>query len=127
MARTALTPRNLVKNSHLIGTTGATTIDSTLVTAGATVANAKMERMVIRVTNTEGSTNTVTVKAGGTPSPALRSGQGDLVITVAATTGVEYIGPLESDKYLQTDGSISIDFETGMTGAIDVLYWPRGF
>lgn len=126
MPRTALTPRNLVKNGNLIGSTGSTTIDSTLVTAGATVANAKCERMIIRATNTEGSTNTVTIKAGDTPSPALRAGQGDLVVTLAATTGVQFIGPIESDKYLQDDGSISIDFESGMTGAIDVLYMPRG-
>jgi hypothetical protein len=125
MARTAVVPRALVKNSHLIGTTGATTIDSTLVTAGVTIANAKPEKLVIRVANTEGSTNTVTIKAGANP-PALRAAQGDLVVTVAATTGVEYIGPLESDKYLQADGSLSIDLETGMTGSLDALYMPRG-
>jgi hypothetical protein len=125
MARTAVVPRALVKNSNLIGTSGATTIDSTLVTNGVTIANAKPERLLIRVTNTEGSTNTVTVKAGDNP-PALRAGQGDLVVTVAATSGVQYIGPLESDKYLQADGSLEIDLETGMTGSLDALYMPRG-
>src|SRR4051812_6802752 len=112
MARTAVVPRALAKNSNLIGTTGATTIDSTLVSNGVTIANAKPERLLIRVANTEGSTNTVTVKAGATP-PALRAGGGDLVVTVAATTGVQFIGPLESDKYLQADGSLSIDLESG--------------
>lgn len=124
MARTAIVPRALTKNGNLIGTTGATTIDSTLVTAGVTIANVKPERLLLRVTNTEGSTNTVTVKAGDNP-PALRAGQGDLVVTVAATSGVQFIGPLESDKYLQSDGSLEIDLETGMTGTIDALYWPR--
>lgn len=125
MARTAVTPRALVKNSNLIGSTGSTTIDSTLVTNGVTVANAKPERMLIRCTNTEGSTNVLTVKAGGTPAPGLRAGQGDVTVTIAATTGVQFFGPFESDKVLQTDGSMSIDFETGMTGAIDILYWPH--
>lgn len=125
MARTAVVPRALIKNSNLIGTSGATTIDSTLVSNGITIANAKPEKLLIRVTNTEGSTNTVTVKAGDNP-PALRAGQGDLVVTVAATTGVQYIGPLESDKYLQADGSLEIDLETGMTGSFDALYMPRG-
>ncbi len=124
MARTAITPRALAKNAGLDGATGATTIDSTLVTNGVTIAGVKPERLLLRVTNTEGSTNTVTVRAGDNP-PALRAGQGDLVVTVAATTGVQFIGPLESDKYLQDDGSLSIDFETGMTGSIDALYWPR--
>lgn len=125
MARTAIVPRSLIKNSSLNSATGPTTIDATLVTNGVVVANAWPERLLIRVTNTEGSTNTVTVKAGDKP-PALRSGQGDLVVTVAATTGAQYIGPFESDKYLQDDGSILIDFETAMTGLIDILQLPRG-
>lgn len=124
MPRTAVAPRALTKNSGLNGATGATTIDSTLVTNGVTIANAKPERLLIRVANTEASTNTVTVKAGDSP-PALRAGQGDLVVTVAATSGVQFIGPLESDKYLQADGSLEIDLETGMTGSLDAVYWPR--
>lgn len=125
MARTAVVPRALVKNGNLNGATGATTIDATLVTNGVTIANAKPERTILRVTNTEASTNVLTVRAGDNP-PALRAGQGDLAVTLAATTGVQYIGPFESDKYLQADGSMEIDFETGMTGAIDALLLPRG-
>ncbi|GAA1395168.1 hypothetical protein ACFQZ4_24150 [Catellatospora coxensis] len=124
MARTAIVPRALVKNSNLNSATGPTTIDATLVTNGVTVANAKPERMLIRVTNTEGSTNVLTVRAGDNP-PALRAGQGDLTVTVAATTGAQYFGPFESDKVLQDDGSMSIDFETGMTGTIDILEIPK--
>lgn len=125
MARTAITPRALVANGNLTGAAGSTTIDATLVSNGATVARAKPELMLIRVTNTEGSTNTVTIKAGDSP-PALAAGLGDLVVTVAATTGVQYIGPVESGRFIQDDGSISIDFESGMTGAIDILTFPRG-
>jgi len=122
--RTAVVPRQLAKNSNLIGTTGATTIDATLVTNGVTIANARPEQLIIRATNTEASTNTVTVLAGANP-PAIRGGQGNLVVTIAATSGVQFIGPFESDKYLQADGSISLDFETGMTGSLDALYWPH--
>jgi hypothetical protein len=125
MPRTAITPRALVKNGNLNSATGPTTIDATLVSNGATVANAKPERMLMRITNTEGSTNVVTLKAGDSP-PALRAGQGDVTVTVAATTGAQYFGPFESDRVLQDDGSVSIDFETAMTGTIDILTWPRG-
>jgi hypothetical protein len=123
MARTAITPRALVKNSNLIATTGTTTIDSTLVSNGATIANAKPERTILRCANTEGSTNVLTVRAGANP-PALRAGQGDLTVTIAATSGIQYFGPFESDKVLQADGSMSIDFETGMTGTIEALLIP---
>ncbi|MGA4989876.1 hypothetical protein [Nonomuraea bangladeshensis] len=124
MARTAVTPRALVANGGLNGATGATTIDSTLVTNGVVINSADPEHILIRVTNTEGSTNVVTVRAGDYP-PAWASGQGDLAVTVAATTGVQYIGPFESGRFLQGNGSMEIDFETGMTGAIDVLLIPR--
>lgn len=127
MPRTAVVPRALVPNGNLIGSTGATTIDATLVTNGVVVDAAKPELMLIRVTNTEGSTNTVTIKAGDNP-PALAAGLGDLVVTVAATTGVQYIGPFESGRFLQGGadmGDLHIDFETGMTGAIDILTFPR--
>lgn len=127
MPRTAVVPRALVPNGNLIGTTGATTIDATLVTNGVVVDAAKPELMLIRVTNTEGSTNTVTIKAGDNP-PAIAAGLGDLVVTVAATSGVQYIGPFESGRFLQGGadvGDLHIDFETGMTGAIDILTFPR--
>lgn len=124
MPRTAITPRALVANGSLDSATGPTTIDATLVTNGVVVNSAEPERTVIRVTNTEGSTNTVTIQSGDNP-PALAAGQGDLVVTVAATTGARYIGPLESGRFLQNDGSMEIDFESGMTGTIDILLLPR--
>lgn len=124
MPRTAVVPRALVANSNLIGTSGATTIDATLVTNGVSVTGAIPEQTLIRVTNTEGSTNTVTVQSGAVP-PALAGGLGDLVVTVAATTGVQYIGPFESGRFMQADGSLWLDFESGMTGSIDILTVPR--
>jgi hypothetical protein len=124
MPRTAITPRPLVANSNLNGATGATTIDATLVTNGVVITNAQPERTILRVTNTEGSTNALTVRAGDYP-PALAAGLGDLAVTLAATTGVQYIGPFESGRFLQNDGSLHVDFETGMTGAIDALLVPR--
>lgn len=124
MPRTAITPRALVANGSLDAATGPTTIDATLVTNGVVVNNAEPERTVIRVTNTEASTNVVTVRKGDNP-PALAAGLGDLAVTVAATTGHRYLGPFESGRFLQNDGSMEIDFETGMTGVIDILLLPR--
>lgn len=127
MPRTAVVPRSLVANGGLNGATGATTIDATLVTNGVVVEGAIPERTLIRVTNTEGSTNVLTVRAGDNP-PAVAAGLGDITVTVAATTGVQYIGPFESARVMQggaDSGDMHIDFETGMTGAIDILLLPR--
>jgi hypothetical protein len=122
----------LVANGNLNGATGPVTIDATLVAAGAIINDAEPERTLIRVTNTEGSTNVVTVVAGANP-PAHAAGQGNLAVTVAATSGVQFIGPVESGRFLQPvddagvaqGGSLYINFETGMTGTIDVLLLPK--
>lgn len=124
MPRTAVAYRNLVPNSSLNGATGPTTVDSTLVTNGVVVANAVPELTVIRATHTDGTAHDLIVRAGDNP-PALAAGQGDLTVEVALTSGVRYFGPFESGRFLQNDGSMHIDFETGYVGTIDVLRIPR--
>lgn len=124
MPRLAIVPQQMVKNSNQNGV-GSTVSLATLVAApGGTIAVARPEQLVLRIANTFGTPSAVTILAGANP-PAIRAGQGNLAVTVAATTGVQYIGPFESDKYLQADGSISIDFAAGMTGTLEALYWPH--
>lgn len=126
MARTAIAYRDLVANANLNGATGPTTIDATLVSNGVVINDAVPERTILRVTNTEGSTNVVTIRAGDNP-PSVAAGLGDITVTVAATTGVQYIGPFESGRVIQSGadmGDMHIDFESGMTGTIDVLRIP---
>ena len=79
------------------------------------IAAAKPERTILRVTNTNGSDRVVTIKAGDNP-PALAAGLGDLAVTVAATTGVQWLGPFESGRFLQADGSMEIDIAASMAG-----------
>lgn len=124
MPRTSVTSRKMVANGTLAGATGPTTIDSTLVTNGVTVPNAKPERTVLRVANTAGSALDCIVRAGDSP-PALLAGNGDYTEEIAATSGIEYLGPFTSGRFLQSDGALHIDFETGFTGTIDVLEMPR--
>lgn len=88
------------------------------------------EDLFLYVTNTAGSTKTVTVRAGvgggATPGAAIRSGLGDFVTgNLSATTGSAFIGPLDSSRFIQTNDRIYLDFASGMTGSIWALLIPR--
>lgn len=84
-----------------------------------------LEDLIILVANTEGSTNTVTVLAGDNP-PAMSAGQGDWTSSaIAATTGHQILPPLESARFLQDNGTLRINVESGMTGWIQALQRPR--
>jgi hypothetical protein len=124
MARTPLVPRALTVNGSSNGATGATTIDATLVSNGSIINNAIPEQIILRVTHTDGTPHDIMIRKGVNP-PAVAAGQGDLVVEVAATSGVVYIGPLESGRFLQSDGSIHIDYESGFAGTIDAIFIPR--
>jgi hypothetical protein len=118
MARTAVPYSNLVPNSNLADPTG------TAVTSGAgngaqipdVSPNRRQsvpELTLLRVTNGTAGSGTATVKAGSNP-PALAAGQGDLPITVGATTTL-WIGPFESGRFLQSDGSLIVETSVAMT------------
>jgi len=122
MARTAVTITTFVANA---GTTepAGTAVDPT----NGHVINAAgipVEEIMIRVANTNGTQRTVTVKAGGNP-PALEAGQGDLAVVVPATTGVKWIGPLSSGRFVQADGTILVDLEASIAGTITAYRFPR--
>lgn len=122
MARTAVTPAAGARNSGVAPT--ATTIDATLVTNGVTIAAAKVGKLVIRVANTHAATQVMTVRAGDSLYPAWMKGQGDLAVSLAATTGVAEVTGLESARYKQSDGSLHIDFDAGTTGTLETYYLP---
>lgn len=73
---------------------------------GHVINDAVPELTLLRIT--VGATGgNITVKAGDSP-PALAAGQGDLVAAVA-NNATHWIGPLESGRFIQTNGSIEID------------------
>jgi hypothetical protein len=91
------------------------------VSNGMTIPNAP-ENLLVRLTNTDDDTGlTVTFKAGDYP-PALAAGQGDLAVTVAFGT-TQWVC-LESGRFLQSDGSISVT-ATVNTGKITPIKVPR--
>lgn len=120
MATTQLAYSNLVPNSNLLQPAG-----TALVAApnNMQLANAFPELTVLRVTNSDDDTAlTLTVKAGDNP-PAIAAGQGDLAVAVAFGT-TQFLGPFESGRFVQSDGSMLIE-STTTTGTITALRVPR--
>lgn len=78
----------------------------TALAATQSLANAAPELTILAVANSDDDTDlTFTVKAGDYP-PAIAAGQGDLAVTVGFGKTV-FIGPLESGRFIQNDGSLS--------------------
>jgi hypothetical protein len=111
MARTAVAYSNLVPNSSLADPAG------TAVTSGAgnggQVAASFPELTLLRVSNASGGSGTATVLAGSLPL-AIASGQGSLAVTVA-NGATQWIGPVESGRFIQSDGSLIVETSVAMT------------
>lgn len=121
MATTTLTYTDLTSNAGVARPAGTTLVAAP--TDDMSVEHVTLEETVLDVTNSNGAaTIDITVKAGAYP-PAWAAGQGDLVVTVAAD-GTAYIGPLDSGRFLQADGSVTIE-SSATTGTIRVLRVPR--
>lgn len=86
--------------------------------------NFPLEELVLRFTNTNGSDRVATIVAGDSP-PALAAGQGNLDITVPATSGDMTVAGLESARYLQSDGTLLIDLAASYAGAVRAFRVPR--
>lgn len=120
MTRDAVTVTTLTKhNATAIG--AGVTINTT---NGAVIAAVKKARkLLLRVSNTiTNATKVVTIKAGVYP-PAALMGQGDLALTVQQSDQI--LVTLETARFLQADGTINVDFGTGMTGAIAAYVMPN--
>lgn len=136
MARTNLPLITLTGNGVALNPT-ATAIDATngmtvAIPTNAIPAGGNIDRLVLYVANTTGSTKTVTVHAGSNTSypgvPAFESSKGDLTTgNLTATTGTAIIGPFEVARFIQLDNSISIDFAASTTGTIQAILLPRVF
>jgi hypothetical protein len=117
MARVTLTPTALVPAS---GASGGGVADpaGTASVAGAgngfTIAAISPNvNLWLRVVNASGSTGTISVLAGTQPL-AISSGQGP--VTVSLTTGTtQWVGPFDSSRVQQSDGSLTIETTQIMT------------
>lgn len=121
MARTAVTVEVLSRTGATspTGTVADTTNDHVVSLGGY-----PLEEFVFRFTNTNGSDRVATIVAGDSP-PALSAGQGNLDITVLATTGDMTVAGLESARFMQDDGTVLIDLAASFAGKVYAMRVPR--
>lgn len=121
MPRTAVTVTTLTANAGTAEPAG-TAVDPT--NGHEVNPGGPTDLLLIRVANTSAGAKNATIKAGTNP-PALEAGQGDLVVSVPATTGVRWFGPLVSGRFIQSNGLINVDLEAATTGTITAYKIPR--
>lgn len=119
MARTAVAYTKWLGNSHLTDVAGTTADQAN----GHVIAAAQPDRTMLRVKNTAGSAANAVIKAGDYP-PAIAAGVGDLTVSVAAS-GTEWIGPLESGRFIRKDGTLLVDLGSGFTGTVTAFLLPK--
>lgn len=106
MARVIIPITDLVKNSSVTppSTTAADGTNHHYIAAGGTG-----DRLFVEATagGSAGNGGTVTIKAGANP-PGFRAGLGDLD-TVIGDGATKLIGPLESARFAQADGTIYLN------------------
>lgn len=127
MARTNLPLIELAGNAGVAQST--TAIDQAngmnVVTASESIpAKGEAEDVILIVTNTFTSAENVIVRAGAGPVPAFRASLGDLTVSVPAS-GTMMVGPFETARFAQADGSLNVDFGAGITGTIEALRVSR--
>lgn len=84
-----------------------------------------LEDMVILYSNTYAGSIVPVVKAGDNP-PALSAGIGDLTLTTLAnSTGFGILPPLESARFLQSNGTLRIEFPANAAGYIVAFQKPK--
>ena len=125
MTRDLITPVIGVENGQIAegaGTAINTTNGGNVVLPTGAVGNT--DRLVLRIDNTTVSAKNVTIRAGVYP-PAFRSSMGDLVLQVALSAKAYFF--IESARFIQADGSVNLDYESGMTGTVFALITPNEF
>lgn len=121
MARTSIPCTTLAANG------GVTLPAGTAVASGAgnggRVAGADIRRTILWVANASGGPGTATILAGVNP-PSIAAGQGNLAAQTVADGASAYLGPFDSSRVTQADGSLIVETSVAMT--VTAFQTPRG-
>lgn len=124
MARAALTVTTLTANTAVADVLASAGVAIDATNHHVLTVTHPLDSFIIRVNNTTAGTKVATIKAGDNP-PADAAGQGDLLVS-CTNAQVKFVGPLESARFIQNDGTVLVDIEAAMTGFIQVFRVPRG-
>lgn len=119
MARVAISPTVLSESSSANSGTVSAVADpaGTATVAGSgngvQLAAVGPNKVSFRVTNSSGGTGTLSVLAGSQPL-AIASGLGPVTFSIPTATTV-WIGPFETARVLQNDGSLILETSVAMT------------
>lgn len=118
MARAALAYSNLVANSNLADPAGTASVAGagngfSIPDVSPNRRQSRPEFTLLRASNASGGSGTLTLLAGTNP-PNVAAGQGNLTVTVA-NSSTQWIGPFESNRFIQPDGSLLVETSVVMT------------
>lgn len=113
MARITLTPTQLVANGGVADPAGTASVAGA--GNGFTIAapSGNNVNLWLRVANASGGSGTISVLAGSQPL-AISSGLGPVTVTVA-NSSTQWVGPFDSARVTQNDGSLTIETSVVMT------------
>ena len=118
MAKAALAYNNLVSNSNLADPTGTASVAGagngfSIPDVSPNRRQSLPEFTLLRVANASGGSGTISVLPSTNP-PNVAGGQGALTVTVANST-TQWVGPFESNRFIQSDGSLQVETSVVMT------------
>lgn len=113
---TAITVTDLTANAVTTRPTGDTLDTGTAAVTLAAAIGGVGSRVILEVTNTAAANLVASVAAGDDP-PAHNAGIGALTSSNIAQNAVVYLGPFETGRFGQNDGTISATF-TPASGTI---------
>jgi hypothetical protein len=113
MARVALTVNALTANAGLTDPTGTASVAGAGNGFSIAANSTSLTNVYLRCANASGGTGTVSVLAGSQPS-AQSSGQGPVTVSIATATTF-WVGPFDSSRLQQPDGTTLIETSVVMT------------
>jgi hypothetical protein len=113
MARVALTVNFLTPNAGVVDFTGTAITTGTGNGFQIAAVSVPHPNVFLRVANASGSTANVKVLAGSQPS-AQSSGLGNVTATVLTAT-TQWVGPFDTSRVQQPDGSLLIESDQIVT------------